>query len=270
MCSRAELLDVLNWNAMAYYTNSQIHMNMRKAQDLAWQDFDALRVPYDRGYIYMMDVNAQIHIASGGKAGLDKIVLGLLGLRRNGLPCGRKEWIQLLGNEVGRRTAESGFSSMIQGIRIVPPLDSIDSIAGKGICLVLEPQETLDFGMSGESFDSRVVLGVSKGSRAADADVREGDEMIRETSRWFCGQDFTRKMHMFLRRDGLVIQREYWPRSFHKAESWHWEEDDKRQVWLRSPTRPTIVACNSWRSLMVVAFLFGGFAIFFFFRLGGA
>ncbi|KAH8805223.1 hypothetical protein F5884DRAFT_835593 [Xylogone sp. PMI_703] len=225
--SRAQFLEAMNRNMSSYYTNPLIHIDNRQAQEMAWKNYDALRLIYDRGFAYLVQVNAHILRASGGRRSIDQIVLELLQLKRSGSACGQNEWIRLLSNEIDHSDVKSDFISMKSGRRIIPPRDSLEFETGNKVQFIQRYQELLDFGIDTASFDERIVMDVAQGSRAAKADVKNGDEMVEETPRWYCGQDFTRRMHMILRRDGRIIERTYWPRSFIKAESWQWIAQEK-------------------------------------------
>ena len=167
-----------------------------------------------------MKVNAQIQKASHGKRSVDDIVLALLDRSRAKEPYGAKEWLSLLTAELGP-SALDDFNAMDAGEVMVPTSDCLTP----DFKLIRHDQEVLDLGFDDSFYRTRVVRGLKAGSRAAEAGLKDGDEIVKNTFIWQVQGDFERNMKLFVKREGVgEVDIEYWPRSWEKVESYQWVE----------------------------------------------
>ncbi len=81
-------------------------------------------------------------------------------------------------------------------------------------------QETLEFGVDRGSFEDGVVKGLTAGSRAELAGLKEGDRIVSSSYLWRCVDHFEDKMKVVIERDGVQFEIKYWPRSFEMAKAW--------------------------------------------------
>ncbi|KAJ4247092.1 hypothetical protein NW762_013230 [Fusarium torreyae] len=73
----ARYLKEMNDRLQAYYTNPVVNLTDDQAYDQAWELRSAQRIPYGRGLIYLINVDAHIRKRSKGKHNLDSLTLEL-------------------------------------------------------------------------------------------------------------------------------------------------------------------------------------------------
>lgn len=102
---------------------------------------------------------------------------------------------------------------------------------GSGFRLIRQDQEALDLGFDASSINNREISGLVAGSRAAQAGLEDGDEILKNSFVWEVGNDIGRNMDMTVRRPdgkaGRLIEISYWPRSWEKVESYKFVEIEK-------------------------------------------
>ncbi|MCJ1360847.1 MAG: hypothetical protein MMC33_010856, partial [Icmadophila ericetorum] len=101
MLSAPTFLHAMNNLTSAYYTNPMRALSNKAALEIAWDNFHAQRLPYARGFTYLVKVNPQILKASNGKRSVDDIMPVLLQKRLRGEPFGADIWLDLLTCELG-------------------------------------------------------------------------------------------------------------------------------------------------------------------------
>lgn len=65
-------------NAQAYYTNPCVGLSNKEAHKRAFTNFSVVRLPYYRGFIHLVTLDAEIRRASNGSRSLDNVMLELL------------------------------------------------------------------------------------------------------------------------------------------------------------------------------------------------
>ena len=201
-----------------YYTNPLVHISNKEAAARAWQTAHAQRLPYKRGFTYLVHVNAQIQKGSGGKRCVDDLVLALLQRKTAGRPFGIKEWLSLLKAELGE-SAIHEYNDMVAGKLVIPAKDCL----GSDFELVRRDQEMFELGFRESSLNSRQIVGLVAGSRAADAGLEEGDKILKNTFLWQSADDYAQEMRLTVRRvEGQREEMEvdYWPRKREKVKSY--------------------------------------------------
>lgn len=203
---------------MIKLTNEELAKNVWNSIDFQ----NMQRLPYSRGFTYIMRVDAQIRKKSFGKRSVDDVVFALLDKKNKRQSFGLTEWLLLLEDELPD-TATQEFKFMADGGLLIPLEDTL----GPDYRLVRQDQEMLELGFDASSINNRVISGLRKGSRAAAAGLKDGDTILKNTFVWEVGNDFGKNMSILVRRPGEkeegIIQVEYWPRSWAKVESYAFE-----------------------------------------------
>ena len=109
-----KFLEQMNGRAAGYYTNPLRPLSNAEAGRRFWSDNRAQTIPYGRGIMYLVRVDAQIRSRSGGKRSLDDLVLAMLKLQREGKPHGVEQWLAVVKKEVGP-AARPDYKAMTQG-----------------------------------------------------------------------------------------------------------------------------------------------------------
>ena len=91
---------LVNEKAADYATNPFINLSNDEAGKKFWEDARAQRVPYGRGFMYFVRLNAQIQDRSKGKRSLDDLVLEVLKRQRAGTKVFVADWRALVVGEL--------------------------------------------------------------------------------------------------------------------------------------------------------------------------
>jgi predicted metalloprotease with PDZ domain len=213
----ARFLKELNERASTYYRNPQRALNNSEVQQLAWKNPLVVVIPYGRGLIYLACVDAEIRAKSGGKRGLDDLVLALLDKRRKGEPHTNATWVELLTRELGPR-AKTDFDAMMKGELVAPTGSFAPCFAVKPI---KEPLFELGFEPSVLNEQQRVVKGLVLDSAAARSGLKDGDLITDFVPLPDLREDSSREMVMKIRRDGAELTIHYRPEGA-LVDSFHW------------------------------------------------
>jgi hypothetical protein len=102
-----------------YYGNPLRELSNSEACEIYWKDRNAQRLPYGRGFFYLVDTDCRIREASGGKRSVDDVVLEMLRRRRAKEPHGLDVWLDLVSRETG---VDEGpvFEAIARGQLILP------------------------------------------------------------------------------------------------------------------------------------------------------
>jgi len=218
---RAYLVRWLNNYAQAYYTGPSVNMTWQYVLDHYWT-MDVVKTSYTRGFIYMTAVQGLVAAATGGKKGVDDIVLELYRRYIAGEVVQSQQFLQVLADTVGRETAEESFGALLNGTLIVPPTDGFSKF---GLKMVREDAEKFDMGYSVAAVGGKPSLTLKRGSRAEAAGLRDGDEYVRAWGFWNAGDALENMMQVVVRRNGQEVTFKYWPRTYDKVEAWVWVVD---------------------------------------------
>jgi len=198
-------LQAINGRADGYYDNPFRALDNHAAGDRFWKDARAQRVPYGRGFMYLVDVDAQLRQRGRQAHSVDDLVLEVLKRQRAGETIGVAEWRQMVVRELGA-AAGSAFDAMVAGKLIVPAAPAFGCYG-----VVAYPHQPFELG-----FD-RMRMGVVKNlladSAAARAGVREDDTIVGYTPLEQVMADEHARMHLDLLRDGKPLRLDYLPRS---------------------------------------------------------
>ncbi|TWB48807.1 hypothetical protein FBZ92_1288 [Nitrospirillum viridazoti] len=162
----------------AYYSSPLVTTPYAEVGKLRWAGGEAQSVPYNRGFMYFINLDAKVRAKSGGHRSVDDLVLAMLERRRAGRPYDKAAWRALLQQELGAAGGED-FDRMLRGDLIVPPEGAF------GDCFTrhsaTHPRSEL--GMSEDSFlvAPYTVTGLVPDSAAARAGLKEGDAITSFT-----------------------------------------------------------------------------------------
>lgn len=120
LVSREELLAELNERAVRYYCNSYISISNEEAGRLLFTDETGMRIPYGRGFFYLMETDSKIRAASNGEKSLDDVILALHRMQSYGKMPVNEDWLESIVPILGE-DAITDFESMRNG-RIIEPL----------------------------------------------------------------------------------------------------------------------------------------------------
>lgn len=201
-----EWLRRVNERLSAYYANPYRGATNAEAAKAFWQDSRAQRVPYGRGFTYLLKLDAQLRAASGGQRRLDDLVLEVLRRQRGGESVGLEQWVAMVVRELGP-AAKDDFDAMVTGRTIVPPADALAP------CLRLEPVTERAFELGFQETNPTVVTKLVAGSNAERAGVREGDRIVEITDLRELRSDETREATMTVERNGERQSLKYLPRA---------------------------------------------------------
>lgn len=206
----------INKEAGAYYGNPALSMTNDESARKAWISFGAQTLPYKRGSMYLLDLNAKIRAANNSRS-VDDLVLDMLHRRYDGRPYGKDVWIDLIKKELGSKAVQD-FEAMADGKLIVPSSDSL----GPKFELVREDREPLEVGYDERSFSTLVIEGLVAGSRAEEAGLRNGDIVIEKGFLFQVAECYHCNFTLVISRNGKERDISYWPRKRDKVECWQW------------------------------------------------
>jgi len=214
---KAYLQDI-NLTAARYYTDK---LNTTPNTDIAkrfWADTRVRVLPYDRGALYFTQLNAEIQAASHGRRSLDDLLLAFLSRRNRDLDVTNSDWVAAVVKEIGPRGKQQ-FEDMMRGKLIVLASDTF------GPCFrrVSVSMRRYDLGFTPDVLieSKRIVRGLIPGSNAAEAGLRNGDQIIEPVPQDAIQADQNALLHLTIRRSGQVMHIQYLPRGA-SVPTWQW------------------------------------------------
>lgn len=210
-----KFLDVVNERAKSYYANPHINLTNAEAGKIFWSDSRAQRVPYGRGFMYLVNLNAALKKASGGERSLDDLVLEVRAKQVAGETVGIDAWKAILERELGA-DAVTTFDDMVAGKLIVPSEDSLAP------CFRVKTLDEKPFELGYDRMTLTVVQKLVEGSEAAKAGLQEGDKILSFTPLSELREDPEKKMDITVNRDGEELSFSYLPRR-DAVNAWIWE-----------------------------------------------
>jgi hypothetical protein len=175
----AEFLKDLNETAARYYTDAFIHTPNSQIPAGFWRDTRIRVLPYDRGSLYFATVNSKVLAASHGTRSLDDLVLAMLERRRAGQPMDFDAWVALLRAALGPQGPKD-LDAMLAGATVLPDSDAFGRCFERTTATLRRYQ--LGFDPASLVSQPRIVKGLIADSAAAQAGVRDGDEIVRPVS----------------------------------------------------------------------------------------
>uniref|UniRef100_A0A8H7KB80 PDZ domain-containing protein n=1 Tax=Bionectria ochroleuca TaxID=29856 RepID=A0A8H7KB80_BIOOC len=221
------VINEMNYRAQAYYTSPLATLSNEEVNKLTWKTQNAQRLPYSRGLVFWIRLDALIRETSGGHRGIDKLVVEMVQLARTRgkLPT-LAEFLERLAQDLGP-VARQEYEHHNSGKLIVPPEHSLIP----GAVAVRIDMEPFDLGFNEESVlqGPRIVRGLRSDSRAAKAGILEGDLITSWIDLNHCKDHLEVKMELKIERKTAdsEVPRElditFWPRAYTKVEGWGWK-----------------------------------------------
>lgn len=214
-----EFLEDLNSTAARYYTNALNNTPNDQISARFWEDTRIRVLPYDRGSMYLAAVNDRIRKASDGKRSLDDVILALSDRDRRGLPNTASVWVELLTKEYGPEAAAE-YEAMLAGAEMLPASDAF----GMGFRRTTAKLRRFDLGFDPKvmNLNPRIIRGLVPGSAAAQAGLRDGDEIVKPVGLDAVQEDQNRMLTLRILRGGKEFDATYLPRG-ETMDSWQWE-----------------------------------------------
>ena len=215
----AEFLEDLNATAARYYTNALNNTPNDQIFARFWEDTRIRVLPYDRGSMYLAVVNDRIRKASGGKRSLDDVLLLLSGRTRQGLPNTPAVWVEALTKEYGSE-AKAEYEAMLAGAEQLPASDAF----GKGFRRTTAKLRRFELGFDPKVMNQnpRIIRGLIPDSAAAQAGIRDGDEIVKPVGLDSVQEDQKKMITLRIRREGTEFDATYLPRG-ETMDAWQWE-----------------------------------------------
>ncbi len=173
------VLHEINVMTDAYYTNAFVATPIVEAGRLRWADRSIQTVPYNRGFMYFVDLNAKIVARSGGKRSLDDLVRAMLARRNSGLPYDEASWRTLLLAELGPE-GPADLDAMQAGRLITPPDNAFGSCFRR-VKVDGTRRPILGFEENTLLTEPFIVTELDENSAAARAGLRNGDKIVSRT-----------------------------------------------------------------------------------------
>ncbi|RDW63330.1 peptidase m61 containing protein [Coleophoma cylindrospora] len=217
---KAYVMKQINDFLSGYYTSPVVNMSNSEATRISWQEPNALRLRYNRGFTYILKVGAQLRDKSRNKTTLDNVIYELLERKRHGQSYKLKDWLAILHRELGQSAVDE-FYEMAGGCKLVIPQPDFLS-QEFGMKLVRQDQEILELGFDPSSISDRTISGLKENTRASEAGVEDGDKILANSFMFEIGDDYQAMMNLVVKRppgpEGKELSISYWPRAYEKAE----------------------------------------------------
>ena len=211
----ARFLSLINLKAEAYYTSPFLSMSNTEVGTQFWTDGRAQRVPYERGFLYLAGLDAQLKAASNGARSVDDLVLDVLKAQRGGAEVGVPAWRAMVVKALGAPAGQA-FDDMVAGKLIVPPGTTY------GPCFQMVPTSLRPFDMGFDGMRPGVVGGLRAGSAAELAGLREGDVVVKATPASQLRENPAMLAEMAVMRDGQPLTIRFLPRG-KPVDGWKWQ-----------------------------------------------
>lgn len=218
------MLQEVNGRLSAYYTSPFVRVSNRDMASKTWASHTTQTLPYRRGFVFAILLNAIIQQSTDHKLSMDDLVLDLNRQLRSGLvgPDQYIDWITSKTREDGRQMHKD--MSEARSLLILPE-GSFPVVlrSGKQVSLTREDQYPFDMGFD-ESIGmaKQVVQDLRPESRAHEAGLREGDKLRK----WpvLPHTEYNSEVTFEVLKDHLdePLRITYWPRGRETVESWQY------------------------------------------------
>ncbi|WP_077033258.1 hypothetical protein [Pelomonas sp. KK5] len=188
-----------------YYTNPFLTLSNQEAGKIFWKDPRAQRVPYGRGLVYFLRLDAMIRAKTGGAKRLDDLVLEVQRRQKAGEVVGLVQWREMVGGVLGEAGTKD-FDAMIAGQRMTLKSDVM------GPCFKVSEVKEQPFELGFDEMSLGVVSKLRKDSAAAKAGVEDGDRIVAMT-KLAAARDEGLDMSLTLQRGEKQLKVVYPPRA---------------------------------------------------------
>lgn len=210
----------------AYYTNPLVSKSWSELESSdPSQKWYASTAKASRAFVYMLKMDAYLRRVAKARGEdverpLEELVRKLCTRKRSGETVQRADWIAGIADWLGPEDAERYFQEMLEDGGKLNELSDMTSSFGNTYGPQPVEQEYLEFGFDKSSLKEGVIGGVVEGSRAAEADLVNGDQIVWHSRPEACVLDCEAIFKLTLRRDGKKFDIDYRPRSTHKVRCW--------------------------------------------------
>jgi len=159
-----------------YYPNPYRNVSADSAAGAFWLSKEGERLPYARGSLYFMDLNARIKKASAGRRSLDDVMFALFAKRAASGPLSTDAFLAAVAGELGPTAAAEFDSIVVRGTKtIVLAPDTFGPCFSRRTVTIPVP----DF-LFRRNETKRIVTGLRGESAAFQAGLRDGDEVMNQ------------------------------------------------------------------------------------------
>lgn len=212
-------LEDLNFHAGRYYSSIMATAPNSAVPERFWADTRIRTLPYDRGMLYFATVDHAVRTASDGARSLDDLMLAMLERQQAGETLSNADWEAVLEAELGA-DAVAGFRAFLEGAMPVPASDAFGPCFRRTTRMLRRYELGFDTAVLAEPV--RIVRGLEPGSAAAQAGIRDGDEIVHPVPQDHLQGDQDARLTLTIRRDGEVFPVTYLPRG-EAVEAYQWE-----------------------------------------------
>lgn len=204
----AEYLELVRSESAGYYTNAKRSLPNSALPAVVWSGRNAWMLAYNRGTMYLADLDARLKAHSAGVSVLD--LANEMSTRiRAGAPADRHTWLEVLSTRAGP-WAVKDWNDMMAGKLIYP------SAGAFGPCLHATRSEVRIFDL-GFSSPVRLLAGTTigglvKGSPAERAGLRDGDVLVTGVDLNPVAQSLDKPIVLHVNRAGTAKTISYDPR----------------------------------------------------------
>ena len=221
VCNASIFTNELNSHAQSYYTNPDIDLSNKEADEDPFASFEVQRLPYHRGFMYLVKLDVEIRRTSHGNRSLDDVVLELLERRDAGEAFGVDKFLSLVSKD---QQVAAEYRSMASGKQF--QISATDSMSSAGLTLrrVDMPPWELGFEVSTEG----TVANVKRGSRAADAGLLLVDRILEVSDFNWTVVGLEKNVTILVHRlEGQPQIITFWPRAKKTVEGNQWDLDEE-------------------------------------------
>jgi hypothetical protein len=159
-----------------YYPNPYRNVSADSAAGAFWLSKEGERLPYARGSLYFMDLNARIKKASGGRRSLDDVMFSLFAKRAAGGSLSTDQFLAAIAGELGPPAAAEFDSIVVRGTKTIALApDTFGPCFTRRTVTIPVP----DFFFR-RNETRRIVTGLRGQSAAFEAGLRDGDEVTNQ------------------------------------------------------------------------------------------
>ncbi|WP_426700991.1 hypothetical protein ACPPVV_16690 [Rhodanobacter sp. Col0626] len=204
----AQYLELVKAESAGYYTNAQRSLPNSKLAATVWSGRNAWLLPYNRGTMYLADLDAKLR-THGTKVTVLALVNEMSKRINAGEPSDRHTWLDVLSKRVGPWAIDD-WNDMMSGNVIFPAKGAFDS------CMQSRKEDVRIFDL-GFSSPVRLIAGSTigglvHGSNAERAGLRNGDVLVTGTDINPMAESLDKPVVLHVRRSGKPMTIAFDPR----------------------------------------------------------
>jgi hypothetical protein len=201
-----------------YYPNPYRNVSADSAADAFWFSKAGERLPYARGALYMMSLNARIQKASARRRSLEDMMFDLFAQRAREGSLSTDAFVRALTTELGPGAAAEFDSVIVRGSETISlPPDAFGPCFSRQTIRVVVP----DFTFRRNESARRIVTSLRSESAAFQAGLRDGDEVTNQVDLGDIEKNPSEPIVLEIRRGEQARTIRYLPHSL-AVESYEW------------------------------------------------